>query len=239
MSNYVLLNNVQHANLKVLNRYFKEAGDHKAAVLTFPTEFADIQREFPILLSKNSETGDFQAVALLGIQQEENLFLDESVGNGWLASYVPAILARGPFIIGFHEQDGESIPMVYVDMNSPKVNETDGLLLFRQFGGNSPYLEYITQVLNTIQQGKAVGDLMYKAFDDLGLLESVTINVDLKNGDKHQLLGYYTINEEKLANLSGDALETLNRKDYLQGLFLIVSSMSNLQRLIKIKNDRL
>jgi hypothetical protein len=244
MTKHVLLNNVQHGKLKVIERYSREAGDHKAAVLTFPTEFIDIQKEYPILLSKDSQTGTYQAVALLGIQKDENLFLQEAdggqKGNGWAGSYVPAIVARGPFITGFQEQmDGSQQTMVYLDMDSPKVSETEGRPLFLEFGGNSPYLEYITRVLSTIHQGEAIGKAMYKAFEELELIEPLTVNIDLKNGDKHRLSGYHAISEEKLAKLSGTHLEKLNRAGFLQGAFLMLASLANLQKLIAMKNARL
>ena len=41
----------------------------------FPTEFAELQREYPIFLRKDHDNGDWQAVALLGFDQHENLFL--------------------------------------------------------------------------------------------------------------------------------------------------------------------
>ncbi len=239
MANYVLLNNVQHGNLKVVDRYSREAGDGKAAVMTFPTEFANVQREYPILLSRDPETQDYQAVALLGIQKDENLFLCDG-GNGWSDAYIPAIVARGPFIIGFQERSGEAesepAPMIYVDLDSPKVSESEGEPLFLPFGGNSPYLEHISEVLRTIHEGMEIGRAMYNAFDALGLIEPVTIDIDLKNGDKLQLAGYYTISEEKMAGLSGESLLELNRSGYLQGAFLMMSSMSNIRRLVDKKN---
>lgn len=241
MTNYVLLNNAQHINLKIAEGFSPESGDNKAAVLTFPTEFADIQREYPIFLSRDPETNRFRAVAMLGIQKDENLFLEVTdSGSRWLGSYVPAIVARGPFIIGLPEQpEADSQAVVYVDLEHPRVSETEGRPLFLEFGGNSPYLDYMTKVLSTIHQGTEIGNAMFGAFDELGLIEPLTVNIDLKNGDKHRLDGYHTINEEKLANLTGADLEKLNRAGYLQGAFLILSSHANLQKLIEIKNSRL
>src|SRR6187402_2630726 len=106
MTNYVMLNNVDHFDVKVTDSIFIEASDNKAAVLTFPTEFANIQKEYPILLSKDPASGQYQPVALLGIQKDENLFLKKNAdGNGyaWADAYVPAVIAKGPFITGFRE----------------------------------------------------------------------------------------------------------------------------------------
>src|SRR5690606_15256528 len=137
-------------------RYSGETGDAQAAVLTFPTEFVDIQKEYPILLSLDADSGRYRPVAMLGVQKDENLFVAErNVGrSGWGGRYVPSIIARGPFMLGFQEQlNGEPQPVVYVDLDHPKVSETEGIPLFLEHGGNSPHLEYIIKVLRTIQLG--------------------------------------------------------------------------------------
>ncbi len=241
MANFVMLNNVQHFNLRAKNRYSAACGDNSAAVMTFPTEFADIQREYPIVFAKDSATGAYQAVALLGVQAEENLFLNEtaSVGSGWVGNYVPAIVARGPFIIGMPDDgDMDSAPVVFVDLDSSKVSESEGEALFLPMGGSSPYLDRIVRMLGVIQQGKAIGDLMYAQFDALNLFELVTIDAELSNGEKYRIENYYTINQERLANLNGSELEMLNRSGFLHGAFLVISSLSNVQKLIDIKNLR-
>ncbi|WP_237567708.1 SapC family protein [Microbulbifer hydrolyticus] len=244
-NNYVLLNNVEHADLKVLEHYSPDSGDGAAAVITFPTEFENIQREYPILLRKTPDDGDYQAVAILGLQKGENLFLGGTAAesNGWTGHYVPAMIARGPFIIGFQEAAEDSgeppQPMIYVDLSSNKLSRSEGTPLFLEFGGNSPYLEYISGVLRTIHQGGGVGRTMFSALDELGLIEPVSINIDLKNGDKHQLSGYYTVSEERLNALDGEALHALNQAGYLRGVFLMLSSLGNIEKLVALKNARL
>lgn len=244
-NNYVLLNNIEHADLKVVEQYSSDAGDGAAAVMTFPTEFENIQREYPILLRKNSEDDTFQAVAILGLQKGENLFLEggkHSSNNGWAGNYVPAMVARGPFIIGFQEAGAdadEAQPMVFVDLEHPRVSRSRGTPLFKEFGGNSAYLEQVSGVLRTIHQGAEVGRAMFAALDEVGLIEPVSINIDLKNGDKHQLSGYYTVSEERLNALDGDTLHGLNAAGYLRGIFLMLSSLGNIERLVARKNLRI
>jgi hypothetical protein len=53
MANVVSLNNVTHKDLKIITKYSEQFGNNVSAVLTFPTEFADMQREYPILFQKN------------------------------------------------------------------------------------------------------------------------------------------------------------------------------------------
>lgn len=242
MTNYVMLNNVEHFDVKVMDQLFT-AADNKAAVLCVPTEFANIQKEYPILLSKDPAGNQYQAVALLGVQKDENLFLQKNSAAddySWLGNYIPAVITKGPFITGMREQaDGSAEAMVYIDLDSPKLSKQQGKALFLPQGGNSPYLDYVSKLLGIIQQGKMISDGMFAQFSELDLIEPLTINIDLVNGDKHQVRGYFTISEEKLRALSGEKLASLSKSGYLQGAYLMLASLSNIEKLIKIKNSRL
>lgn len=64
MARYELLNNITHKDLRVSTRFGTEFGDNLGMVQAFPTEFAELQREYPIFFRKDS-SGEFQAAALL------------------------------------------------------------------------------------------------------------------------------------------------------------------------------
>ena len=240
MTNHVLLDNVTHQDLRVDTRYSASYGNDVGAVITFATEFADVQREYPILLQKDSQTQTFQTVALLGLSVDENLFLDATVPSHWNADYVPAALARGPFLIGFEDQsaDGgsDNAPVVLIDMDSPRISNKDGDTIFLEHGGNSRYLESINTILQGIHQGMQINEHMINAFTQMDLIEPVTFDIELDNGEKIQIAGNHTISQEKLAKLDGSQLQQLNSAGFLQGAFLIIASMQNMKKLIRLKN---
>ena len=91
MSNRVPLDNVEHQSLRVANI---PSSDHAKVnqALVVPGEFEDVQREYPIFIRKDQD-GRFVAVALLGLDKGENLFL---VGDRWEARYIPASIRRYP-----------------------------------------------------------------------------------------------------------------------------------------------
>jgi hypothetical protein len=239
MAKHVLLNNITHQDIKVITRHSAEFGDNVGSTLTFPTEFTDVHREYPILFQKNPETGKFQSVVLLGLKSDENLFLDE---NGWNARYIPAVIERGPFLIGFQDQsrDGgdERTPVVHIDMENPRVNTTEGSDVFLDHGGLSPYLEKISRLLNRIYDGMQISDTMFAAFTELGLIEPVNLEIDISDHEKYRLNGNYTIHRERLAQLNGAELERLNRAGFLHIAFLVIESLGNIQRLIQLKSQR-
>lgn len=240
MKNNVLLNNVSHQNLKVITRFGAEFGDNVGSVMVFPTEFVELQKEYPILFRRNPETQKYYATALLGLNKSENLFLNPEIGSGWAASYIPASVAKGPFLIGFQSLDSGKTQntVIHINLDHVKVSQQDGYPLFLEHGGNSPYLEHIAKVLNLIHQGMIVQDVMFELFSEFDLLEAIDIDIDLNNGEKYKLTGNYTINEEKLAELSGDKLEKLNKMSFLPLAYAAITSLTNIRKLTDIKNSK-
>jgi hypothetical protein len=240
MPRHEKLNNIAHKNLRVLNHFGAEFGDNVGRVLTFPTEYQDMQREYPIFFRKDAATGEYQSVALLGFEKNENLFLE---GNRWDAHYVPGIIARGPFLIGFEEQeiDGEmrKQAVVHVDVDSPRVSQTTGIPVFAPQGGNSAYLEQTINVLRGITAGLDMSKAMFAAFVAHDLIEPVQIEVKPTPEQTYSLTGLHTINHQKLGALNGAALEQLNKAGFLQGAYLVLASLGNVHKLIARKQRRL
>lgn len=240
MARYELLNNVSHKDLRVATGFGPEYGDDVGMVPAFPSEFAELQREYPIFLRKDPGTGEWQSVALLGFEQRENLFLQD---GRWNAAYLPGAAAKGPFLIGFQEQriDGElrQEPVMHVDLDHPRVNFTTGEPVFLPQGGNTPYLEHIAGVLRGIRDGHAFGAGMFLALDAKGLIQPVNLDVQLDERHRVTVNGLHGIDREKLATLQGDALAELNRAGYLEGAYLMLASLHNMRRLMAEKQRRL
>ena len=236
---YVMLNNVEHQNLKVITDRSARYGDDVNFALTFPLEFRNIQSCYPIFFRKDANTGQFSPIALFGFQPGENLYLTEA---GWDAHYIPLMIRRHPFLIGFQQvrDEGDSRqPVVSIDLNSPRVNESEGEALFLEHGGTSEYLTSIIEMLETIRLASDMSAGFVNALLELELIESVTMQVELKDKSKHELLGYYTINEDRLQQLDGEALGKLHANNYLESVFMIIASLSNFRTLVQKKNDQL
>lgn len=231
----VLLNNVDHHDLRVILRADAAYGDAVNQVLVFPTEFEAVQREYPIVFRKDAE-GKLRPVALLGLEKDENLFLDGA--GGWQAKYVPALLRRGPFSIAA-PQDADGEPMIRIDPSHPRVSRSEGEPVFLPHGGNSTYLESVTGALRTIYVGHHLLDQMIAAFEAVQLLRQVNLEVRISEGAVHAIAGAMVIDGERLAGLAGAELETLHRGGFLQSAFLAAASLANMQRLADLKGRRL
>ena len=239
MARYELLNNVAHKDLRVATGFGPQFGDDVGMVPAFPSEYAELQREYPIFFRKDSD-GQWQSVALLGFEQRENLFLQ----NGrWSAAYLPGAAAKGPFLIGFQEQhiDGElrQEPVIHIDLDHPRVNHAEGEAVFLPQGGNSPYLEHIATVLRGIRDGSEFGSAMFSAFDSMGLIQPVNLDVQLDERNRVNVNGLHSIDRDRLAALDAESLAQLNRAGYLEGTYLVLASLQNMRRLMAEKQRRL
>ncbi|SOO18239.1 SapC [Xanthomonas citri pv. fuscans] len=240
MTRYAVLNNVAHHDLRVILRFGAQFGDAVGVVPAFVTEYAELQREYPLFFRKDPAGGGYQPVALLGFAQDENLFLQD---GRWNASYLPGIVAKGPFLIGFQEQhvDGALVqePVIHVDLEHPRISRSEGEAVFLPQGGHSPYLEHIIGVLRGIRDGVDAGQAMAAAFDALGLIQPVRLDVALDASHATQLQGLFAIDRERLAALDAQALQQLHQAGYLEGAFLMLASLHNVRRLMAEKQRRL
>ncbi|NIA54313.1 SapC family protein [Massilia sp. TW-1] len=229
MANHAPLNNVDHKNLRVVTTRGAQYGDAVMSALTFPAEFRDLQACYPIVFAQDGN-GSYDAIALLGFEQGENLFLGP---NGWDAPAIPLTVERQPFMIG----RGDELS-VHIDLDSPRVRDggIEGEALFLTYGGTSEYMERISSVLRTIHDGLAASRAFVTALVELELIESFVLDVELDDGSQNRLAGFYTINEDRLAQLSADQLAALHAKGYLQAIYMAVASLAQFRALIQRKN---
>jgi hypothetical protein len=237
MAKIELLNNVDHKDLRVIIDRSAELGDSLWYTPTFPQEFRALQKHYPIVFTKNAETGQFQAVALFGFEVGENLFLDET---GWNASYIPLSVMRQPFLIGYQQAEKDGVPIkemvISVDMDNPRVSKTRGELVFLEHGGNTPYLDQVNSILNLVREGFERNSAFIDMLLGMDLLESFVLDVELNDGSQHRMSGFYTINEESLLGLTGDDLVILNNNGHLEPVYMAIASMSNISTLVEMKN---
>lgn len=239
MTRHVLLNNVDHGKLRIIATRSADLGDNVMCTPTFHLEFRNLQAHYPIFFRKEAGTGRFQPVAMFGFEDRENLFLGQ---DGWDATYIPLTIERQPFLIGFQEREEEGetrrTPVIHVDMDSPRISETQGEPVFLEYGGNSEYLKRMTSVLHTIHEGLESNRAFVDRLLEFDLLESFVLDVEFDDGSQHRLIGFYTINEDKLDRLGGDALAKLNDHGYLKAVYMAIASLSNIRTLIEKRRAR-
>ncbi|MHA6720650.1 SapC family protein [Sphingomonas sp. RS6] len=237
MTRHVALDNVAHQSLRVALRHGATFGDQVNQMVVLPTEFEEVQREFPILLRK-TDAGEMEALALLGLDRDENLFFD---GERWTSRYIPALQQRGPFSIGLPGDDAPADlgPTVHVDLDDPRVGDEAGELLFLPHGGAGRYLEHVSRVLSRLHAGIAMAQQLYPLLDRLGLIEPTTIEVMLNDEQRYKIEGFHILSRERLDGLTVGAIEQLHGMGGLAHAYWLAGSLGNVPALIERKNARI
>lgn len=237
MANLVLLDSNKHRNLRVITSRGAEYGENVHLVPVIADELSGLVLDYPVCLLKDEETGQFGLHALLGFDPGENLYLS---GDKWDATYVPLHVKRQPFMVGIAANQGEEATsenaVITIDLDSKRVQQSEGEALFTEVGSRTAYLTAIDSLLAELMNGIKTTEAYVAAIAELDLIESAQVNITFANGDQRTYDGLYTINADKLNELSGEALEELNRKGFLQASYLLLASMGQLQKLIARKN---
>ena len=238
MANLALLNNVDHHDLRLSRKRGAANGETVNQVRVFPTEFRALQREYPLFF-RRADDGAFYTVAILGLDRDENLFLEERDGSvEWTTRPLPAILDRGPFSIGTGNTDDSQNHVIMVDLDHPWIGRDEGELLFRSHGGNAADLDRAAGTLRLLHQGVAIETAMFQAFHAADLLAYLDVTLRLDESTEYKLPELYTIRPDALRNLEGDALRALNASGFLELATYVMASHDNLNRLTEIKNQR-
>jgi hypothetical protein len=233
MSQYEVLNKEKHRQLRIKTGYGAALGDAVMYVMTYPMEFRDIQSCYPILFTKDPNTGGFFAAAVFGFEADQNLFLQD---DGWDASYIPAMVRRQPFLIATGGEDDKATPVVSLDLDHPRVSQDEGEALFDNEGGSTGFLDQKIALLDKLHRGLQHSSGFIDTLLQHELLEQITLDIAFNDGSKKSVQGFYSIAEERLYQLKGDVLESLNQAGYLQAAFMAVASLSRMRDIIERRN---
>ncbi|HMB61100.1 MAG TPA: SapC family protein [Xanthomonadales bacterium] len=233
MSQYEVLNKEKHRQLRIKTGYGAALGDAVMYVMTYPMEFRDIQSCYPILFTKDPNTGGFFAAAVMGFEADQNLFLQ---GDRWDALYVPALIQRQPFLIATGGKEAKEAPVVSLDLDHPRVSQDEGEALFDTKGDPTEFLNQKIVLLEKLHRGLQHGKGFIESLLRHELLEEITLDIAFNDGAKKSVQGFYCIAEEQLYQLKGDVLESLNQAGYLQPVFMAVASLSRMRDVIERRN---
>ena len=226
-----LLNYEDHGHLKVKETRTFEHVKNQQVLPLLVHEFSIAGAEMPVVFVKNSETGEFQPVAIMGFKTDENVFYDQ---HHWRGSYVPAYATHHPFALAPSEQDPNQL-QVAITESSTLVNETDGQALFDEQGNETEYMQKRKQTLGNYYENMRVTQAFAKLLRDCGLLQEKTLTVDL-NGEKITLNGLYLVDEKVLNELADEQYLDLRKKGFLPSIYAHIGSLHQLKQLAKLKS---
>ena len=220
------LNSAQHAKFKV--RPVLDMSDvaktHAVPVTT--DEFALVQRHYPIVFSVGEQP---VPIALMGLNDGVNVFLDENGRANDPSIYIPAYLRRYPFLLAKLRPDSDELSLCY-DSTSGAVGEFDeGEALF---DGDQPS-DATKAILQFCEQFEAAG-LRTNAFVEelvkTDLLMDGEVAIQPEGFDQPFVYrGFRMVDEEKIRDLRGDELRKMNQSGMLPLIFAHLFSLSQMR----------
>ena len=225
MSNIVLLDSQSHRALRVHARPAAHYGDNQRFVAVVVNEFPALAMHYPILFSKDADTGQFYCGAMLGFDAGENLFLGE---HRTLSLYRPLNLQRGPFLTAGSD--------LAIDLDHPRVAPSGDQELFTEAGEPSSYLRSIMGLMRDLRPGLERTRIFIDTLLNLKLIEPMTISARFDDGTNHEFTGLYTVNRDQLKELADAAALDLFRRGYLQLIYLMLASLNHVSALAQRKN---
>jgi hypothetical protein len=223
--NYIPLDKNKHKDLRVkLSGDFAHAKDNHLAAASL-REYAQIASCMPIIFIKDPKSNTTHSVAMLGIEQGVNLFMQE---GKWSGHVVPLNIQRYPFDV---RPDGEKLG-VFIDENSDLVGK-EGEALFTD-EAPSPFLENRQKLLSELANSEMATRDFVKKLEDLDLLDSIVIRAQYANGQQRNINGMQTISEKRLQDLDTDTILELHKAGYLGAIYAVLMSLGQLNRMVQL-----
>ncbi len=224
--NPVPLNKNDHQNKKIRGEEhnFSFASNTNSVILA-GVEFSEAAKEYPIVFAQAG--AGIIPVALLGLRNEENLFVDED--GTWDARYVPAFVRRYPFVLADTGQEGQRV--VCIDEDYAGFNDEEGEALFE----NDEPTELLSQAMNFLEEYQRQyirTEQFVRRLQENDLLMALNARGDLTDGQQFGLTGLLAVDERKILQLPDDKALELFRSGELSWIYCHLMSLGCMGRMI-------
>lgn len=219
------LNRDLNKNLKLVQSNDSDFAKNMHLIPLAWLEFFQAARHYPIVFI--GEGNDIVPIALLGLQPETNLFVNEQ--KQWEDNtYIPAFVRRYPFVLA--ETDNENSTVCF-DAAYAGWNEKEGRALFDGAGKNSEFLDGMIEFLQNFSSEMKRTRLFVEKLNELDLLHNRSIQLTHKNGETFVLTDFITVDEEKFLRLTDEKILDLHKQGCLGIIYAHLMSQGNINQL--------
>ena len=148
MANFQPLHKDTHANTKIKSASNVEDLRTQHALGVVVQEFAIAGANYPIAFVKEEAKDSYFPVAILGLEQNKNLFVSDE--GKWQGMYMPARYTHKPLSVIPNKED-PNLFGIAIDMDNDIVGEAEGEALFTEsaaapiFFGVTDFLKQLTK----------------------------------------------------------------------------------------------
>lgn len=191
-------------------------------------EFARAATAYPIVFT---ETAPASAIAVLGLRQHQNLFVDEA--SAWAGGvYVPAYVRRYPFI--FSTGPNEDQLVLCIDESDEYLVDATGAEDTQAIYDGQEATEVIKRMLEFCaafhRQSIATREFI-DALEERALFRPGTVTISNEAGEQFHLRGFRVVDEAKFGALPDEVFLEFRRKGWLTAIISHLISIQNLAML--------
>ena len=191
-------------------------------------EFSRVAISYPIVFT---ESAPASAIAILGLRQGQNLFVDDA--GAWDGGvYVPAYIRRYPFIFSTGQEDEQLVLCV---------DEADDLIVDGTGAENTQAIYDGEEASETIKkmlefcaafhrQSLATREFVDE-LENRDLFRPGTVTITNESGEQFNLRGFRIVDETKFNALSDESFLEFRRKGWLHAITSHLVSVQNLAAL--------
>ncbi|MFP5329086.1 MAG: SapC family protein [Alphaproteobacteria bacterium] len=217
----------RNMKLKIVDKAPALAKAHAIPVTV--DEFPLLCRHYPIIFAIGERP---VPLALMGLSEGVNAFLDEDGHAIQQDVYLPAYIRRYPFLLARLRPDSDELSLCFDPTVGAVVESDEGQPLFTEDGQPS---QTTKAILEFCEQFEAAGQRTGAFVDDLektGLLIDGEVAIQPEGMDKPFVYrGFRMVDEEKLRDLRGDELRKMNQSGLLPLVYAHLFSLPLIREL--------
>lgn len=221
-----------HAGLAVRDDYDYRWCSQLNAVYLNAVEFSRAALDFPIAFTREERSGEFIPVAVLGLRNQENLFVGDD-GQWRTHCYIPAYFRRHPFCIAELPKADGAEPQRLVCVETEQLAPSDQPLIAED-GSPTERWQAIQQLLEAIEGARQQTRVFTRRLEALELLTGFDALATANSGQQMRLQGMFRVDEQKLSDIPHKELKQMLSKGELRCLYAHLISLENFGRLLDL-----
>ncbi|MBY0285304.1 MAG: SapC family protein [Sphingomonas sp.] len=193
-------------------------------------EFALAQRFMPIVFSSGDEP---IPLALMGLNEGVNVFVDNEGALLDNTLYVPAYIRRYPYMLARLTPDAQELSLCFDPTYDAIGKLDDGEALFAD-GQPTEFTKNVLQFNEMFEQAGARTQSFMNELKESGLLMDGEVTIQPQGADKPFIYrGFQMVDENKLADLRGDTLRKMSQSGMLPLLYAHLFSLALMREIFE------
>lgn len=206
---------------------------HLNSVFLSAVEVGKAALDYPVAFVRDAASGEYSPVAVLGLRNGENLFVDEA-GCWQPLRYQPGYVRRYPFcVIEIAAADGrepQRLICVQEDQLAPSAAP-----FFDTRGEPTPAWKPVQELVESLEGARQQTRSFTRRLEAFGLLTPFdALVLPSRGGQQLRLQGLHRVDEEKLNALGPRELKMLMRKGELRAIYAHLLSLENFATLLDL-----